>query len=254
LDYFRYQLKDAIVTDPLSSMLATLFPATGGNTCAANAALAARFTFTGTGCAGGIANVARVRTELQNGASITTEGLDLIVNYRTDELFGAAGRFGLGGSATWTLQNRISDIYVAGVLVQPSYDGVGLLNYQTTLYPVPEWKGQAFIDFGAQWADARIQVNYIDGLRDQRADAATGPFSINNDLGGVRVLSGADIDEFVTVDVNLQIQLPGALTLVGTVTNLLDEDPPFAREDYSYEPFIGNPLGRTFKIGFTKKL
>ena len=43
------------------------------------------------------------------------------------------------------------------------------------------------------------------------------------------------------------------LTLTGTVTNLFDQNPPFAREDYSYEPFIGNPLGRTYKIGFTSK-
>ena len=29
-----------------------------------------------------------------------------------------------------------------------------------------------------------------------------------------------------------------------TVANLFDRDPPFARDDYDHEPFIGNPLGR----------
>lgn len=43
VDYFRYNLKNLIVTDPLSAMVATLFPTGAANTCAANAALAAQF-------------------------------------------------------------------------------------------------------------------------------------------------------------------------------------------------------------------
>jgi iron complex outermembrane receptor protein len=36
------------------------------------------------------------------------------------------------------------------------------------------------------------------------------------------------------------------------VFNILDEDPSEARLELSYDPFIGNPLGRTYKIGIKK--
>ena len=37
-----------------------------------------------------------------------------------------------------------------------------------------------------------------------------------------------------------------------SVENLTDEDPPFTVQQYSYDPFIGNPLGRTYEIGLRK--
>lgn len=256
LDYYRYDIEDVIVSDPLISMVNTLFPSTGGNTCATNAALAARFTFSTGPCTAATARTAisRVRTETQNGASITNEGIDAVVGYRSSDLFGSDTRFGIGGSVTYTLQNSIGDIFVEGTLVQPGYDGVGLLNYQTTLYPVPEWKGQAYLELGAGPVDARLTATYIDGLYDQRADTTTaGIYGPNPALGGARVTEGSVIDSFTTVDFTIQFAITDSVTLSGSVYNLFDQDPPFAREDYNYEPFVGNPLGRNFKVGVSAK-
>ncbi|MCR5869648.1 MULTISPECIES: TonB-dependent receptor domain-containing protein [unclassified Sphingomonas] len=256
IDYYRYDIEDAIVSDPLISMVNTLFPSTGGNTCATNAALAARFTFSTGPCTATTARTAisRVRTETQNGASITNEGIDVMASYRGTDMLGSGTRFAIGGNVTYTLQNRISDIFVAGALVQGGYDGVGLLNYQTTLYPVPEWKGQGFLEFGAGPIDARLTATYIDGLYDQRADTTTaGVFGPNPALGGARVTQGAFIDSFTTVDFTIQFAITDSVTLSGSVYNLFDQDPPFAREDYNYEPFVGNPLGRNFKVGVSAK-
>jgi iron complex outermembrane receptor protein len=256
LDYYRYDLEDVLVADPLIAMVNTLFPSTGGNTCATNAALAARFTFTSGPCTAATARTAisRVQTRWQNGASITNEGLDAVVGYRGNDLFGPDTRFGIGGSVTYTLQNRISDIFVEGTLVQRGYDGVGLLNYQTTLYPVPEWKGQAYLEVGFGPVDARLSATYIDGLYDQRADVTTaGVFGPNASLGGARVTGGANIDSFTTADFTIQFAITRGITLSGSVYNIFDQDPPFAREDYNYEPFVGNPLGRNFKIGVSAK-
>jgi iron complex outermembrane receptor protein len=36
--------------------------------------------------------------------------------------------------------------------------------------------------------------------------------------------------------------------------NIFDEDPSFARLAPGYDPFTGNPMGRTFKISVTKKV
>lgn len=257
VDYFRYDLSDAIVTDPLAAMVATLFPSTGGNTCATNPTLAARFTFTTGACAAAtaVANIARVNTFLQNGASQTNSGLDFSAEYRTSEFLNSNLRFGVGVDATYTISNRISAISVAGVQVASSFDGVGLLNYQSTLYPLPEWKGQAFLDLGGGPIDTRLTVYYTDGLHDQRFDTKTGPFALDTSLSaaGTAYYAGADIGNFVTVDFNVQIKLMNNVTLTGTVINIFDKDPPFAREDYNYEPFIGNPLGRQFKVGASVK-
>jgi iron complex outermembrane receptor protein len=273
VDYFRYNLSDVIVSDPLSAMVATLFPTGLPNTCATNAGLAARFTFSTGACTGTttVANIARVKTIYQNGATQRNDGLDFSVNYRSNQFLGSAIRFGIGADATRTLHNRISAIIVAGTKVQDAFDGVGLLNYQSTLYPVPKWKGQAYLDLGAGPVDARLTVNYTDGLHDQRYDTRTGPFAPNCALGlkpgatgacvdsgltpnAASILTGADLDDFISADLNVQVKLPWKnIVLTGTVFNIFDASPPFAREDYNYEPFVGNPYGRMFKLGLSTK-
>lgn len=266
VDYFRYDLSSVIVADPLAAMVATLFPAGAPNTCAQNPALADRFTFTtGTGRAGclaatAVAQITRVNTFLQNGASQSNSGLDFSAEYRSNEFLGSGMRFGIGVDATYTIHNRISAITVAGVQVANAFDGVGLLNYQSTLYPLPQWKGQAFVDLGSGPVDARLTVYYTDGLHDQRFDTRSGPFapdaSLRDPTTGVApyaLLTGADINRFITADFNLQIKLPWHVTLTGTVINIFDTKAPFAREDYNYEPFIGNPFGREVKVGASVK-
>ena len=253
VDYYKYKLREAIISDPLAAMVATIYPSAGVNNCATlPAAYLARFTFTGTGCTGGSSNISRVTTFLQNGPKQTNEGIDLVVNYRENHLFDRDIRLGVGGSVTYVIQNSIGDVSVEGVTVQRAFDGVGLLNYQSALYPVPEYKGQAFVDFGFGPIDMRLQGNYTGGLHDQRFDTRSGPFAFDNNLQ-TSVLTGADIGKFVTADYNIQIQLPHNVVLTGTINNLFDRDPPFAREDYDYEPFIGNPLGRTYKVGASFK-
>ena len=275
LDYFRYDLSNVIVGDPLSAMVATLFPTGLPNTCAANAALTARFTFaTGTCTAATtVANISRVKTVLQNGATLRNDGLDFSANYRSTEFLGSQVRFGIGVDISRTLHNRISAIVVEGTQVATSFDGVGLLNYQSTLYPVSKWKGQGYLDLGAGPIDARLTVNYTSGLHDQRYDTRTGPFAPNCALGlapgvaagtacvdtgtapnAASILTGADLKRYVSADLNVQIRLPWKnIMLTGTVFNITDEQPPFAREDYNYEPFVGNAFGRMFKLGVSTR-
>jgi len=64
---------------------------------------------------------------------------------------------------------------------------------------------------------------------------------------------GQKIKAYETVDLNYRVFLPWDTTLVLTVNNLFDKDPSFARLDLGYDPFTGNPLGRTYKISATKK-
>ena len=42
------------------------------------------------------------------------------------------------------------------------------------------------------------------------------------------------------------------LALTATVANMFDRMPPKAQEELGYDPFMGNPLGRTFEVGIKK--
>ncbi|HQS96874.1 MAG: hypothetical protein B7X90_01080 [Novosphingobium sp. 17-62-19] len=39
------------------------------------------------------------------------------------------------------------------------------------------------------------------------------------------------------------------MQITAGVENIFDTDPPAARLEYSYDPFIGSALGRTFRLG-----
>jgi iron complex outermembrane receptor protein len=38
-----------------------------------------------------------------------------------------------------------------------------------------------------------------------------------------------------------------------TVQNVFDTDPNFSRDFINYDAFSGSPLGRTYRVGVTKK-
>ncbi|MEO7690654.1 MAG: TonB-dependent receptor [Sphingomonas sp.] len=250
VDYFHYKLKNSILFEPVAGMVNTLFGSTGTANCgvAAYAALQARFTFNG---ACGITNVARITTKTINGAGVQNSGLDFAANYRSD--IGSA-RFGAGVTATYTIEYKTEDQPVDGVVVQKAFDAAGKLNFQTTAYPVPKWKGQAYIDLGVGIFDGRLTGTYIDGYHDQRSDTNSGPFAPRVDIAGSPILlQGANIKSYFTADFSLRVRLPFDTTANLTVMNIFDRDPSFARLDYNYDPFTGSALGRNYKIGLTKK-
>ena len=65
--------------------------------------------------------------------------------------------------------------------------------------------------------------------------------------------NGREVEEFITSDLSYRLTLPSQLTIGASVFNVFDEDPPFARLDLSYDPFVGNPLGRYYKVSIGKK-
>jgi hypothetical protein len=47
---------------------------------------------------------------------------------------------------------------VEGVVVEKAFDAVGLLNYQTTVVPIPQWKGDAFAEWNMGPHNLRLTV------------------------------------------------------------------------------------------------
>ncbi len=258
VDFFTYEMEDAIGAEPLNGMVDTLFDDPQNCFDPAFAGLRERFQFNdGNGVAGAgtcsASNIARVSTQWINGGERNFSGLDFILNYRLEDVLG--GQFATGLTATYMIEAEVGEESVEGVVVQDSFESVGKLNFQTSAYPVPEWKGQAYLEWGRDRFNARLTVNYSDGYYDQRADQQDdGPFRVREDIAGNPVLrQGANIESMTTADLNLLLDVRDNLTMSFTVINLTDEDPSFARLDYNYDPFIGNPLGRQYKLGVTAR-
>lgn len=247
IDYFKYDFSGPIESEPVAGIVAALFGATGSANCgvAAYAALQSRFTFTGAGC--GIGNVQRLRTQYVNSADVSTSGIDFSASY---ELPVGSGSVTVGAAGTYVIDYKTSDVTVEGIVVQPAFDAVGLLNYQSTAYPLPRWKGNAYLqgDFGNH--SLRLQANYIDGYTDQRGAAIFGPNL--GALAGASVTTGKNIGSFTTVDATYRLQLKTGTTIAISALNIFDQAPPFARLDQNYDPFTASPLGFTAKISITQ--
>ena len=249
VDYFRYDFKGPIEAEPLAGILAAMFGSTGNANCgnSAYANLQARFTFTAAGC--NIANVTRVRLQAINSANVSTSGIDFTASVHND--FGGLG-LEAGVNGTYVIDYKTDDIFVEGVLVQPKFDAVGLLNFQTSAYPLPQWKGFAYLQGETGPHSLRLQYNYIDGYTDQRTAPFLGATNAGS-LAGAAVTGGKEIGKFDTFDVTYRLNLESTGTTFSlSALNIFDKDPPFARLDFNYDPFTASPLGFTLKAAISQ--
>lgn len=235
IDYWRFDFDNPIVGEPSGSIVNTMFPGGATTRCAdpTYAGLRSRFTFQG---ACSTATIARVRTQVVNGPSIKTSGIDVLADFEVGDLLG--GEVRVGGSATYTMEYKFEDFEVEGVVVEAAYDAAGFLNYQLAATSLPEWKAQAFAEYARGPHNLRFTLNYIDSYIDQRA-TITG--------------AGKKIEETWLAELDYRVQLPWDTTATLSVDNLFDQDPSFARLDLNYDPFTGSALGRTYKVSVRKR-
>jgi len=247
-DFWRYDLDGAIESEPVSGIVSALFGASGAANCGdpAFAGLEARFTFSGGICSAG--NVQRLATFAFNSAQISTSGVDLQTSY--DWSAGGDVQLQAGVSASYVIDYAIDDTMVEGVVVQPAFDAAGQLNYQTTAYPLPQVKGQAWLEGASGDHSLRLQVNHVGSYRDQRASL----FAPDNAaLAGARVSRGEVIGAFTTIDAVWRWTPEGATNVSLTLANILDEQAPFARLDQNFDPFTAHALGFTAKLGVSRE-
>ena len=137
--------------------------------------------------------------------------------------------------------------------LSPAFDAVGKLNYQTVAYPLPEWKGSTYVNLEAGRHNARLTGRYFDGYTDQREDIFSP--SVNYSTNGtlVSLPQGKNISSWTIFDFTYRLEIPGNMQLTVSVDNIFDKNPPFVRLNYSYDPFVANGLGRTTKVGVSKR-
>ena len=247
VDYWRYDFSNAIESEPVSGIVSAMFGASGTANCgnAAYAQLQARFTFSGGVCSS--ANVQRLATYAFNAADVKTSGIDFQASY--DQAIGRA-QAQLGVSGSHVIDYKVGAVTVEGIVAQQPFDAAGKLNFQTTAYSLPRWKGQGWAQVRAGIHQLRLQVNHVSGYTDQR----TAEYAANTSaLAGAALTAGKQIDSFTTVDLAWNVALPSGTNLSLAVFNLADRDPPFARLDQNFDPFTASPLGRVVKIGFAQQ-
>jgi iron complex outermembrane receptor protein len=175
--------------------------------------------------------VVRARTNIVNGGDVSTTGIDFLVQYAHEFDFGLLSTVSVNG--TYVLSYDVSDLLVNGIVIQRGFDAVGKLNFQTTAYPIPDFRAQAILQ--NQWGKHDLQIigNFVNGYEDTRAPAYR-------------------IPSFYTVDIAYNLNLTEDLILNFTVFNIANKQPGFARLDLNYDPFTANPVGRQFSFGVRK--
>ena len=259
VDWWKFDFENPIIAEPSASIVSAMFGAGSNANCGnpAYAGLLSRFNLSAA-CAS-VANpltlINRVRTQVVNGPAVSTSGYDFLVDYDFGEVLG--GDLRLGSSITYTSEYKVDAFVVEGITVQTAFDAVGLLNYQLGPTSLPQLKGSAFVEYTRGPHNIRWTINYIDEYEDQRTTPFTAPVTYLNPTTGVSttvtIPAGKTIEKFVTHELDYRVLLPWNTTVVASIDNVFDEDPPFARLDLNYDPFTASGLGRTWKLSVTKK-
>jgi outer membrane receptor protein involved in Fe transport len=88
----------------------------------------------------------------------------------------------------------------------------------------------------------------VDGVEDERVSPP-----VTDASGVTRIVTfGKHVDSFTSHNLYVNWDAPWETTVTFGVTNLTDEDPPEVRHQLSYDPYIGDPIGRVWELGIKK--
>ena len=252
VDYWSIDLEDRITTTPGNAIASFVgnFQTTGQAPVDCSSPLANLITFSNNQCIQGTTlgiDISRVRTDFVNGPDVKIAGLDFAFNASFP--LGDRADLSFGTNAVWNLDYSFDDFIVQGVNVQPAYDAVGFGNYFRDPNTVPEWRANAFVNLGFGDFNARYSVQHIDGVTDDRCVDRDPCFSTG---GGVGTNFGVESGSYTQHDFSVayDLAIAGAdVQLQAAVENFTDAEPAEAQLPLGYNPFIGNAIGRNYRLG-----
>ncbi len=239
LDYFDIETEDQIgqIADP-NQIASLVFNGPGGTITTCNPSqqpLLNRITFNA-GCTVGMSGVgsfSMVTTLFGNGPGQTTNGFDLQTSYVMPIW---RGTFSADLTATKITELKTGPTQLDGVTVSTGDDRLGYLNFATFGQSAPEWRANLGLNYNQDRHNLRLGVNYVSAVEDERPGVQYGEFG----------------EEWVTADVTYRFELSEDTVFTATVANIFDRDPPPAQEEFGYDPWTANPLGRTIEVGVKK--
>ena len=252
LDYWSYDFEDEITSTPTQAVANAVGngPGNGAQYVDCSHPLAYLITFAGNTCVQGQAatattpeivgttgnDIQRVRTDVVNGPGVKTSGIDFSASYGWD-LYN--GYLTVGGAGTYTLEYDVRAFELGGVEFAEGFDAVGFLNWDRSAPSISELKANLYANYALDAMNFRYQMQYISGVKDNRGPANGSDFGVSG-------------DDYIQHDLHAFYELPvefADVTINASIENFTDQDPAAARTELSYNPFVGNALGRTFSIG-----
>ena len=150
-----------------------------------------------------------------------------------------------------------------GVFISAPYKALGFTNYDRFPGTVSKIRGAAYAEYTRDEHNLRVDMTYIGGATDNRGPTtvqtgSSANCNVANAQAGIATncqltTIGLKVKSFYSFDATYRIELPWDTTVSASVFNIFDRDPSAARLEASYDPFIGNPYGRTFKVAVRKK-
>jgi iron complex outermembrane receptor protein len=242
IDFYKIRLHDSIGFENGTDIVREFFGTADApeNHCgeAPFAGLQARFTFVADVCAP--QNLLRTRAHTINGPDERAAGIDLTMQYRFDKVF--KGTLTAGVEASYLLEYQRAAFFIEGIEVEDA-GGRDFAGTRGSFATLPELRGSAYLDWGTRVHNVRLTSRYIDGVTDLRTAVAE-PVTGRN----------FEVRSFLTHDLVYRVMMPSEMTFTAAVFNLADRNPPLARLELSYDPFITNPLGRIVKIALSKRI
>ncbi|MFN2099895.1 TonB-dependent receptor plug domain-containing protein [Altererythrobacter sp. MF3-039] len=261
VDYWSFDFEDEITTTDGQAIASSVIsipvvdPMTGTTTVFADCAnpFVPLITFDGGVCTQGVTtglNISRVFTQWVNGPGTKTTGLDFEATYQTEL---GNGTLSLGAAATHVLTYEVGDFFLDGQLLREGFDAVGLANLDRAPGTIAAWRGNAYVNYNIGGFNARYGFQYVDSVRDERCDGLE--FCATTSFGGTNF--GRVVDSYKQHDAHFAYELPidaMEVQLQFSIENFTNEDASEARTPLGYNPFTGNPLGRTWRLGAKIKL
>lgn len=261
VDLWDYKLDDQITLVP-ANVIATAVAGVGNGSQFVNCSHPLRDLLTfnnNNACTQGVTvgnDIARVRSDTTNGPAITTRGVDFAADYR-------ANSWSAGASVSYVNTYEQDAFLYKGTFVSAGYEAAGFTNYDRLPGTISKLRGNAYGEYSQGMHNVRLIANYIGSADDNRGPttvqtgASTNCTVANAQAGTATnctlITLGSTVDAFVTFDLHYRVQLPWETSVTASIVNIADADPSEARIEYSYDPYIGNPLGRTIKLAVSKK-
>ncbi|HEX7687080.1 MAG TPA: TonB-dependent receptor [Burkholderiaceae bacterium] len=162
---------------------------------------------------------------VQNSGGVTTNGIDVSVNYAFNT---SAGRFRTSLEGNWTSQYKLQ-----------AYEGAKWQNirgdYSAGYNPVLAWQDLLTVDWSKDVWGAGLSNHYESGYKDQDGGRHVGSYSIWSGYGSWKATK--------------------QVTLLAGVRNLLNTKPSFSNQtdewQEGYNPVLADPIGRAFYAKMT---
>ncbi|MGA1370394.1 MAG: TonB-dependent receptor domain-containing protein [Pseudomonadales bacterium] len=254
VDYWSYEFEDQITTVPYDAIGNAVGNGqrTGNLPVDCSHPLRYLVTFSNNDtCTQGTtvgADIQRIKTFVINGSPVNINGFDVSLKYDFGDLFGLGGQLTAGLDTTLMTEYEVEGLTYGGAEVFKTYSAEGYANQKRFPGMLSEMRAIANLNYSQGPINARYELRYVEGVEDDRGPGA----AVNSSGATVPVNFGVDVDDYYVHNLYFNWNAPWDTTVSLSIVNLLDEDPPEVRHEINYDPYIGDPLGRTFELGIKK--